>query len=286
MTTMLEKNERNVDAKFKQLIAKILNEGHLDENPRTVWASDKTSANSIFITQEIITFDTDKGEVPITSLRPIAFKSSNEELLWIYQDQTSDLSVLEARGVNWWENWKMADGTIGQRYGATINRYEMVDKLLQGLKENPFGRRHIMNMWQEKDLSEPGALSPCAYETLWSVRREEGELVLDCTLIQRSSDYLVAGHINALQYHSLQLAFAKHLSYKVGKFTQFIQNVHIYERHLDNAQILLGRQGQQSEPRFYLDVPDGTDFYKIQASDFKLENYEPVKPNLKFELAE
>jgi thymidylate synthase len=63
-------------------------------------------------------------------------------------------------------------------------------------------------------------------------------------------------------------------------------NLHIYDRHFDNARELLKRTGQVDEPLFFLDVPDGTDFYNICASDFVLSNYHPVKPQLKFELAE
>lgn len=277
--------ERSVDKKFKQLFSKILSEGQYDENPRPVWESDKSPAHSLFITQEVLKYDTEHGEVPITSLRPIYFKKAIEELLWIYQDQSSNLELLEERGVHWWENWKLEDGTIGQRYGATVRRYDLVNKLLKGLKEDPFGRRHIMNMWQEKDLLETGALHPCAYETLWSVRKKSNEYYLDCTLVQRSSDFIVAGFINEMQYHALQLAFSKHLSYKVGNFMHVIQNVHIYDRHIETAKEIIKNIGQQDEPEFSLNVPDGTDFYSIKSSDFILKNYNPCKKAFKFELA-
>lgn len=276
---------RLADQYFKSLMTKIEKEGTWDENPRPRYESDGKPASSIFLTQVMMKYDYQKNQTPITSLRPIYIRSAIEEVLWIYQDATSDLTALEARSVYWWENWKLTDGTIGQRYGATVARYDLVNRLLKGLKEDPFGRRHIMNLWQESDLAEVGALHPCAYETLWSVRRVDGDLFLDCTLIQRSSDFLVAGFINQMQYHALQLAFAKHLSYQVGTFTHFIQNVHVYDRHFLQLKEMSAREGQKEEPQFILDKPDGTPFETIQASDFKLTNYRPVHPQLKFELA-
>jgi thymidylate synthase len=84
---------------------------------------------------------------------------------------------------------------------------------------------------QESDLKETDGLYPCAYETIWSVRDVEGIMYLDMTLNQ-SNDYIMAGYINKIQYVALQMMVASHLNYKVGKFCHFIQNLHIYDRHI------------------------------------------------------
>ena len=80
-----------------------------------------------------------------------------------------------------------------------------MNELLDGLKNEPFSRRHIINLYQYQDLKETKGLHPCAYETIWSVRKVKGVMYLDMTLIQRSSDYIVANQINKTQYFSLLL---------------------------------------------------------------------------------
>lgn len=279
------------DLIHKQFIKKILLEGSKDVNPRPRYASDGKPAHSIFITQAFEQYDLSKGELPITTLRPIAIKKAIRELQWIYQDQTSDLSVLKEKyDVHWWDAWNIGDGTIGQRYGATVGRYDLMNKLLDGLANDPFGRRHIISMWQETDLQETDGLYPCAFQILLSVRRS-GKFVgdkeiyyLDLTLIQRSSDYLVAGHINMMQYVALQMMIAHHLGYEVGKFARFTQNLHIYDRHIEQAHELLNRTPSDKQPKLILNA-EGKSFYEIEESDFELIDYEPVKPQLKFDLA-
>lgn len=112
-----------------------------------------------------------------------------------------------------------------------------------------------------------------------------GEIYLDATLTQRSNDMLVAHHINAMQYVALQMMIAKHFGWKVGKFFYFINNLHIYDNQFEQAQELLRREPSNCQPRLVLNVPDGTNFFDIKAEDFELVDYDPVKPQLKFDLA-
>lgn len=270
---------------FKEHIALILEDGALPTSARPKY-DDGTPALSKYITDVKMKFNVAAGQIPITTLRPVYVRKAIEEVLWIYQDQTSVLSKLEQRGVTWWSPWALDDGTIGQRYGQTVANYDIVNRTLKLLQDNPFNRRSIINLWQYTDLDTPAKLPPCAFQMMFDVRQKDGVHYLDGALTQRSSDYLVAGMgINQIQYLSLQMMFAKHLGMQVGTFSWNVMNLHIYDRHFTQAEELLQRESQPSEPKFYLDVPDGTDFYSIKASDFKLENYEPRKPQLSFELA-
>lgn len=261
-----------------------MSEGYWDENPRPKY-EDGTPAHTIFIPQVFERYNIAKGDFPITTLRPIYIKKSINESRWIYQDQTSDLSVLKEKyDIHWWDEWGVGDGTIGQRYGATVKRYDSMNKLLKGLVNDPFGRRHIISLWQEKDFQETQGLLPCAFMSILTVRKVDENFYLDSTLIQRSSDYLVAGHINKMQYVAWLMMVAKHCNYRVGNFCHFVQNLHIYDAHLEQAKILLERKPSDKKPKLVLNVPDGTNFYEIETSDFELIDYEPVKPNLKFKL--
>ena len=121
--------------------------------------------------------------------------------------------------------------------------------------------------------------------TMFDVRRVGDEMFLDATLTQRSNDMLVAHHINAMQYVALQMMIAKHFGWKIGKFFYFVNNLHIYDNQFDNAKELLSRTPSEKNPILKLNVPDGTNFFDIKPEDFELVDYEPVKPQLTFDLA-
>ena len=272
------------DKYYIQNLSKIMSEGSWDENPRPKY-SDGTPSHSRFITQVFEEYDISKGEFPITTLRNTVIKTGIKEILWIYQKQTSSLEVARELGINWWEEWNIGDNSIGQRYGATIKRYDLMNKLLDGLVNDPFGRRHIISMYQYVDLEETNGLFPCAYETIWSVRKVGEDKVLDMTLIQRSNDYLVAGYINKVQYLALQMMVAGHCGYKVGKFCHLVQNLHIYDRHFDGVSELLDRTPLETDLP-YIELMENKNFYDYTINDFKIYNVDKItKLSSELELA-
>jgi thymidylate synthase len=271
------------DNYYIQNIQRIMSEGSWDENPRPKY-EDGTPANSRFITGVFEEYDISKDEFPIPTLRNTAIKTGIKEILWIYQKQTSSLSVAREMGINWWEEWNVGDDTIGQRYGETIYKYDLMNQLLEALIIDPFGRRHIINMFQYEDLRSTKGLFPCAYETLWSVRKVGEDKVLDMTLIQRSNDYLVAGYINKIQYVALQMMVAGHCGYKVGKFCHLVQNLHIYDRHFDASTELLNKEPLDVQPKLIL--KEDKNFYDYTINDFEIVGIEKItKINSKLELA-
>lgn len=274
------------DEIFKANIRNILETGVLSENARPRYKDGKV-ANSKYITGSFVEYDLSQGDFPITTLRPIAIKSAIKELLWIYQDQSNSLDLLEDKyGVHYWKDWEVAGTrTIGQRYGAVIKKHDIMGKLLRGLAANPWNRRNIISLWDYEAFEETDGLLPCAFQTMFDVRRVDGDIYLDATLTQRSNDMLVAHHINAMQYVALQMMIAKHFGWKVGKFFYFVNNLHIYDNQFEQAEELLRRTPSNCQPKLVLNVPDGTDFFAIRAEDFELVDYDPVKPQLKFDLA-
>lgn len=280
------------DVLHKNVLATILRENNKDENPRPHY-SDGTPAHTYFINHVIQQYDLSKDESPLETIRPIAWKSAVKEILWIYQLQSNKLSDLHELGIKYWDEWDIGDGTIGCRYGATVKRHNLINKLLDGLQKDPFGRRHIMSLWQEDDFSdETGGttkgLNPCCYETVWNVRRVNGDLYLDMLMNQRSSDYEVSCAINELQYIALMHMVARHCGMKVGKFSHMIENVQVYDRHVDNVRTLLERVPIDCNPRFYL-KEGKTSFWDITIDDFVLEGYpldiiKEKNPQLKFDL--
>lgn len=275
------------DQYMKKDIERILNNGYLDVNPRPKYA-DETPAHTYSVNHVCRTYDLSNGEFPICSLRRIAWKTGIKEIFTIYQKPTNNISEMENMGVTWWKDWDIGDGTIGQRYGATVKRYDLINKLIDDIEKDPYGRRKIVSLWQENDLRETTGLAPCAFLTIWNVRGE----YLDMVLIQRSGDMLTAsgaGGINEIQYAALLMMIARHCGYKPGVFTHFVANEQIYDRHVEQANEMLNRVKALEEmdnltsPKLLLN-PDKTNFFEMTIEDFTVENYEPMTPQLKLEL--
>lgn len=277
-------------------IGEIMSEGYMDENPRPHYA-DGTPAHTLSVNHTFRSYDLSKGIFPICTLRPQAWKTGIKEIFTIYQKPTNDLAEMRERGVTWWDEWDIGDGTIGQRYGATVSRYDLINNLIKDIQDDPYGRRKVVSLWQEADLRETPGLPPCAFLTIWNVRGE----YLDMMLVQRSGDMLTAsgpGGINEIQYAALLMMIARHTGYKPGIFSHVVANEQIYDRHMEAASVMLERyiekypevkQGilipceETSCPMLVLN-PDVTNFYEMTIDDFTMENYEPMKPQLSLEL--
>lgn len=274
------------DTYLQENIRHILEDGYMDENPRPKY-KDRTPAHTYSVNHVFRTYDLAAGEFPITTLRPIAWKTGIKELFTIYQKPTNDISEMGKMGVTWWSDWDIGDGTIGQRYGATVSRYDLINNLIKDIQTDPYGRRKVVSLWQETDLRETPGLAPCAFLTIWNVREE----YLDMCMIQRSGDMLTAsgaGGINEVQYAALLMMIARHCGYEPGVFSHFVANEQIYDRHVDQARKLVYRYWNTlpkhpANPRLVLN-PDVKDFYDITIDDFTMENYAPIKPQLKLEL--
>ena len=284
------------DVYMNQMIHLILDEGYKDENPRPHYA-DGTPAHTISVNHTVRRYDLSKGDFPICTLRPMAWKTGIREIFTIYQKPTNEIAKMEEMGVNWWGDWDIDDGTIGQRYGATVSRYDLINKLIKDIENDPYGRRKIVSLWQEADLAETAGLAPCAFLTIWNVRGK----YLDMMLVQRSGDMLTAsgpGGINEIQYAALLMMIARHTGYEPGVFTHIVANEQIYDRHMDAAEEMLKRykeleQKESDEtlvenhwdlyPRLMINE-NKTNFYDFTIEDFVMVNYMPIKPQLKLEL--
>ena len=285
------------DNYIKGQIEDILAYGYKDINPRPVYTDGKP-AHTYSINHVTRTYDLSKGEFPICTLRSQAWKTGIKEIFAIYQKPTNNLKEMREMGIGWWDEWDIGNGTIGQRYGATVSRYDLINNLIADIKNNPYGRRKVVSLWQEADLHETEGLAPCAFLTIWNVRNDEfnGREYLDMCLIQRSGDMLTAsgaGGINEIQYAALLMMIARHCGYEAGLFTHFVANEQIYDRHLEQAHEMLHRwedkswsefnNGKKKKPNLILN-PDKTNFYDFTIDDFTMVDYEPMKPQLKLEL--
>jgi thymidylate synthase len=285
------------DRYMNEMILRIAGEGFIDINPRPKYA-DGTPAHTVSVNHTFRTYNLSNGEFPICTLRPQAWKTGIREIFTIYQKPTNNIAEMHDMGVTWWDEWDIGDGTIGQRYGATVSRYDLINNLIKDIQNDPYGRRKIVSLWQEADLHETPGLAPCAFLTIWNVRGE----YLDMMLVQRSGDMLTAsgpGGINEIQYAALLMMIARHTGYQPGVFSHVVANEQIYDRHTEAADEMLKRYTAKSEaiehmknvnldyalptPKLVLN-PNVTDFYSMTIDDFDMVNYSPMKPQLKLEL--
>ena len=174
--------------------------------------------------------------------------------------------------------------SIGQRYGAVVKKHDIINRLLAQLEVNPWNRRNVISLWDYEafEVQQDFSLVPsklCLTFAVWARtlfgRHFDGNVLTICQV----------HHINAMQYVALQMMIAKHFGWKVGKFFYFINNLHIYDNQFEQAEELLKRQPSDCQPRLVLNVPDGTNFFDIKPEDFELVDYDPSKPQLKFDLA-
>lgn len=240
----------NADKQYMRIVNDILENGYFDNN--------RTGIKTYKLPHQIMQFDLSK-EFPILQTKLVGFKTLVKELLWIFKDQSNSVKALQEQNVHIWDEWEMEDGTIGTSYGWIVKKYQQIDKLIDGLKNDPQGRRHMINLWQIPYL-DTGALYPCCFMTMWDVT--DGRL--NCMLVQRSGDIPLGVPFNMSQYAVLTHLIAQVTGLKPGLFTHVINNAHIYENQVD---------GMQEQVKRYNDIA----FYEYVTQDFsKLNEVEQV----------
>lgn len=265
------------DQIFIQNCRDILEHGvwDTDHEVRPVW-EDGTPAHTIKRFGIVNRYDLTK-EFPVITLRRTAFKSAVDELLWIWQKKSNNIHDLKS---SVWDEWADETGSIGKAYGYQMgvkHKYkegmmDQVDRVIYDLKNNPFSRRIMTNIYVHQDLSEMH-LYPCAYSMTFNVTTRPGtdKLVLNAILNQRSQDVLAANNWNVCQYAVLMHMLAQVCDMEVGELVHVIADAHIYDRHIPLVQELITRE-QHPAPKFWLN-PEIKDFYAFTEDDIRLDNY-------------
>jgi len=287
------------DNYLQNTIREILFDGYLDKNPRARWA-DGVPAHAKYVTQRVFKYDILKDEFPITTLRNTALKGAFYDIEAIYIKQTNIIERMHPSIWSWWKDFVVEDAkflgvterSIGQTYGHTVKRYNLVNKLLEEMEKNPFGRRHMINLWQEEQMKEDlKALVPCAYQTNWNIRElKSGTKLVDLTLHQRSQDFCMTASINPAQYVMFGMMVCGHLTYTTGvehllaNFMHIVENCHIYDRHFDAAIEILDRKPIFEQP--IIRLKEAKYFYEYTWDDFEITLPDGIKPlSTKLELA-
>lgn len=245
------------------------------EKVRPKW-EDGTPAYTIKKFGVVNRYDLSK-EFPAITLRRTAIKSCIDEILWIWQQKSNNIHDLKP---HIWDEWADEDGSIGKAYGYQLgvkHQYkegmmDQVDRVLYDLKNNPYSRRIMTNIYVHQDLHEMN-LYPCAYSMTFNVTsdKETGRLKLNAILNQRSQDVLAANNWNVCQYAALIYMFAQVSDMDAGELVHVIADAHIYDRHIPLIKELISREPHDA-PVFKIN-PDIKDFYRFTRDDFTVENY-------------
>ena len=266
------------DQVFVKMCQDILDNGCSTEGEkvRPVW-EDGTPAYTIKKFGVVNRYDLSK-EFPAITLRRTAIKSATDEMLWIWQKKSNNIHELNS---HIWDEWADETGSIGKAYGYQMGvkhiyaegMMDQVDRVIYDLKNNPFSRRIMTNMYVHADLHEMH-LYPCAYSMTFNVTRKKGSdrLVLNAILNQRSQDILAANNWNVVQYAVLMHMLAQVCDMEVGELVHVIAAAHIYDRHIPIIRELISRP-QYPAPTVRLN-PDIHDFYEFTTKDITVENYQ------------
>lgn len=266
------------DSVFVQMCQDIIDHGLSTEGEkvRPHWEDTGESAYTIKRFGVVNRYDLSK-EFPALTLRRTALKSAFDEILWIWQKKSNNVKDLNS---HIWDSWADEDGSIGKAYGYQMrvkHQYkegmmDQVDRVLYDLRNNPYSRRIMTNIYVHQDLHEMH-LYPCAYSVTFNVTKEKDsdQLTLNAVLNQRSQDVLAANNWNVCQYALLVMMFAQVCGMKAGELLHVIADAHIYDRHIPLVKELIARPAYDA-PVVTLN-PEVKNFYDFTVDDLRVENY-------------
>ena len=254
---------------------------HLLDNG--VKKSDRTGTGTFSVFGHQMRFDLKEG-FPLLTTKKLHTKSIIHELLWFLKGETN-IAYLKENGVSIWDEWADENGNLGPVYGYQWRSWpnpdgtqtDQITKLVEGLKKNPDGRRHIVSAWNPSFIDQM-ALPPC--HCLFQFYVAEGKL--SCQLYQRSADTFLGVPFNIASYALLTMMMAQVCGYEPGEFVWTGGDVHLYSNHVEQAQLQLSRDFRPL-PQMRMN-PEVKNIFDFKYEDFSLENYDP-HPHIKAAVA-
>ena len=224
---------------------------------------------------------------PAVTTKKLAWKAVVSELLWFLEGSNDERRLAEIQyedtkanledkktiwtqnaNADYWKNKSKFKGDVGRIYGVQWRNFNGVDQiinLIEGLKQNPHSRRHILTAWNPAELDEM-SLPPCHAFSQFYISNNK----LSCQLYQRSCDMFLGVPFNIASYSLLIHILAKECGYQVGEFILSLGDFHIYEEHFDQVKIQLTRE-PKTHPTLQFKQKKINEY---KTSDFELINYE------------
>ena len=211
---------------------------------------------------------------PMVTTKKLHLKSIVHELLWFLAGDTN-IKYLKDHKVKIWDAWADENGDLGPVYGKQWRRWEgpdghvidQVAKVVDGIKTNPFSRRHMVSAWNPADVDHM-ALPPC--HCLFQFHVADGRL--SCQLYQRSADIFLGVPFNIASYALLTHMMAQVCGLKPGDFVHTFGDAHIYSNHFEQVREQLKRTPKPL-PTLQLN-PEVKDIFDFKYEDIKILGYE------------
>ncbi|MCB1906940.1 MAG: thymidylate synthase [Rhodocyclaceae bacterium] len=235
---------------------------------------DRTGTGTLSVFGWQMRFDLADG-FPLLTTKKLHTRSIIHELLWFLRGETN-IRYLKENRVSIWDEWADEDGELGPVYGKQWRHWACADgrevdqiaRLVEGLRNNPDSRRHIVSAWNPGEI-EGMALPPC--HALFQFYVADGRL--SCQLYQRSADIFLGVPFNIASYSLLTLMVAQICQLRPGDFVWTGGDCHLYLNHVEQARLQLSRQPRPL-PTMTLNR-DIAELQHFRFEDFHLEGYDP-----------
>lgn len=290
------------DLAYSNLIKRIIDCGEFRD--------DRTGIGTFSLFDQRIEFDLADG-FPLLNRRPIFWRGIVEETFFFLHGETNT-KKLEEKKVNIWKGntsrdfldgrglQHLEEGDMGGTYGFLWRHfgaeYKGMDKdytgmgfdqikyVLKELKENPFGRRHIVSAWSP-DKMDGYPLPSCHMLFQFYVRKDPFSrtcdnpmgLTLDCRMFQRSSDVMLGLPFNIASYSLITHLFSSLLNYHPGRISFLLGDTHIYKNHIEGANLYL-RRISLPFPTLSIELEGKEDIDELDSSCVTLNNYFALTP--------
>jgi len=257
---------------WSDLVRRVLDTGE--------FRPDRTGVGTLSVFGGHMQFDL-RERFPLVQSKETRWKVAFLEMLWFLRGE-GDTRWLNEHGCKLWDAWAYEDGRLGPIYGyqwRNCGGIDQVNDLIEGIKSNPAGRRHIVSAWNVEDLRFM-ALPPChwahqAYAT--------SDCHLDLMVHQRSWDLALGAPFNICQYALLLTLYARATDRKPRYLHFTYGDAHVYANHIDAMREVLAREFTEDRARLII-TTDNTDIDGYKPTDFQIEGYEP-QPFVKLPVA-
>lgn len=254
------------ERQYLDLMRKILSEGNYREGRNG-------ATYSLF--GEQMKFDLRAG-FPLLTTKKMFTRGIIVELIWIIRGMTN-IKFLHDHDVHIWDEWADADGELGPVYGkqwrnwngyeSQSYRIDQFENLIDDIKRDPYGRRHIVTAWNPEQLGDM-ALPPC--HCFFQCHVADGRLNLH--LYQRSADWFLGVPFNIASYALLTHLIARECGLEAGTFVHSFGDLHIYANHRDAIERQLARDCFDF-PRLEID-PAAPGIFEIEPKHITITGYQ------------
>ena len=242
-----------------------------------VQKGDRTGTGTISVFGRQFRCDLKDG-FPLLTTKKLHIRSIIYELLWFLNGDTN-VKYLNENGVRIWDEWADKNGELGPVYGKQWRSWvcsddstiDQIANVIEQIKKSPDSRRLIVSAWNPEDVDKM-ALPPC--HLLFQFYVANGKL--SCQLYQRSADVFLGVPFNIASYALLTHIIAHQTGLDVGDFVHTFGDVHIYNNHVEQVRLQLGREIRKLPT---LEIKDrGQKFDGYEFEDFIIHGYDPHPP--------